>query len=101
MYKINVITEVRQDLKILTDEILYEVLDYFNKYKTDPYKYSKPLYNQGGLDLQGYRKTYVAKATYRVVLKVEDGIAEIVEVVAVGKRENRQVYKEASNRINK
>ena len=101
MYKLNIINEAMEDIRSLSDEILYEVLDYLNKYQTDPYKYSKPLYNQGGLNLQGYRKTYVANATYRIVIKIKDDVAEIVEVITVGKRENKLVYKEAYSRINK
>lgn len=99
MYKVTHLPDVEEDLIGLPVEVVKEVISYFDKYETDPYKYSKPLYNQGGLNLQGYRKTYVANATYRIVLKVEDGVAKIVEVVAVGSREDKKVYIEAYNRI--
>ncbi len=99
MYKIIPFDEVEDDLFILPDEIVKEVLDYLHKFQTDPYKYSKPLYNQGGLNLQGYRKTYIANAQYRIVSKIEEDKVKIVEVVAVGKRENKEVYKKASKRI--
>lgn len=101
MYKLIVISEAEADLEKLPDDVLLEVFDYFAKYETDPYKYSSKLYNQGTLNLEGYRKTYVANAAYRIVLKVEDGVAKIVEVVAVGERKDKAVYEEAYARIYK
>jgi len=101
MYKIIPFREVEDDLMVLPDKIVNEVLDYFEKYKVDPYKYSKPLYNQSNINLKGYRKTYVANATYRIVIQIEDEIAKIVEVVAVGSRKDKQIYIKASTRINK
>lgn len=100
MYNIEFHPKVfEDDFEKLSDEVLKEVLSYFEKYKTEPLKYSTKLYNHGSINLEGYRKTYVANATYRIVLKVENNIAKIVEVVAVGKRENKEVYTEAFNRI--
>ena len=101
MYKVMVISEAEGDLDKLPDDVLFEVLDYFSKYETDPYKYSSKLYNQGSLNLEGYRKTYVANAVYRIVIKIEDKVAKIVEVVAVGEREKKTVYEEAYSRIYK
>ena len=99
MYQINFYSEIPKDLDELSDEIASEVRDYFKKFKTDPYKYTMPLHNQGGLNLQGYRKTYVANAQYRIVSKIEEDMVKIVEIVAVGKREDKEVYKEATKRI--
>ena len=89
MYNIEFYPEIKKDLDQLSNEIAKEVRDYFFKYKTEPFEYSKPLYNQGNLNLKGYRKTYVANATSRIVIKIENNVAKIVEVVAVGKRENK------------
>ncbi len=99
MYKVIPFPEVEDDLFVLPEEILKEVLVYLHKFQTDPYKYTKPLYNQGGLNLQGYRKTYVADAKYRIISKIEENQVKIVEVVVVGKREDKEVYKEASKRV--
>ncbi len=101
MYKLEYFREVENDLMSLSDKILDEVFDYFNKYQEDPHKYSSKLYNQGNINLDGYRKTYVANVTYRIVFKIEDGITKIVEVVAVGKREDKQVYQDAHTQITK
>jgi len=99
MYRLKFHKGIRSDLSVLPIDILDEVTYYFKEYKTDPYRYSQKLYNQGTLHLEGYRKTYLANATYRIVLKIEDNIAKIVEVVAVGKREDMQVYRDAYERV--
>ena len=101
MYKVQISPEVEQDLVELPDAVLKEVFEYFGLFELDPIKHSGKLHNQGQLKLEGYRKTYVAKATYRIVIKIEDGVAKIVEVVAVGKRDNKEVYIAAHERINK
>ena len=101
MYKLTYIPGAKEDLFALPENILLEVLQYLEKFKTEPLKNSSRLNNQGGLNLDGYRKTYVAKATYRIIFKLEDGVAKIVEVVAVGKRDNKEVYITAHERINK
>jgi mRNA interferase RelE/StbE len=90
-----------EDFEKLPDEILREVNEYFQKYKQDPFWHSSKLYNLGNLNLKGYRKTYVANATYRIIIKIENNITKVVEVVAVGQRQSKKVYKEAFKRIQK
>ena len=99
MYKLIFHKEVFSDLDKLSDKIALEVKNYFKKYQTDPHKYSQELENLDGLNLQGYRKTYLAGATYRIVFKIEENKIKIVEVIAVGKREDKQVYKNAYRRV--
>lgn len=101
MYNVIITDEVYDDLEILPDEILKEIFSYFEKYETSPLKYSQKLYNKFGLELEGYRKTYVYNASYRIIIKIEDKIAKIVEVVAVGQRQDLEVYKEAHKRVSK
>lgn len=101
MYSIEFHPEVFEDFEKLSDEVLKEVAEYFQKYKQDPFKYSSKLYNLENLNLEGYRKTYIANATYRIVIKIEKNIAKVVEVVAVGQRQNKKVYEEAFKRIQK
>ncbi len=95
MYKLLFHPLVTKDLDELSDEIAKEVFLYFVKYKSDPYKYSLPLYNQGNIKLQGYRKTYVADASHRIIIKIENNIAKVVKVVAIGSRKNKEVYHKA------
>ena len=99
MYKIKYHLEVKSDFLKINDDVLKEVLDYIKKFKTDPYKYSSKLYNQNNMNLSGYRKTYICNAKYRIISKIEDGVLNIVEIIAVGERKNLSVYKEAFKRI--
>lgn len=100
MYQLKYFDEVEADLDALDDKIYDEVVGYFEKYKTSPFAYSQPLNDQCGLDLRGYRKTYVANATCRIILRIENGITNIVSVIAVGDRDQKRVYFEAYQRIN-
>lgn len=101
MFKIEYFSEAKSDILNLPKEVLAEVKTYLKKYETSPLKYSQKLYNKFGLELEGYRKTYVYNASYRIIIKVEDKIAKIVEVVAVGQRQDLEVYKEAHKRVSK
>lgn len=101
MYKLKYFDEVEGDLDALDEQTYDEVVSYFEKYKINPIAYSQPLHEQDKLDLRGYRKTYVANATYRIILKVQNDIAQIVHVVAVGERDQKKVYLEAFLRITK
>lgn len=101
MFKVEYHPEVKSDLVALPLNILQKVADYFKKYENDHFKYSSKLHNLGKLNLEGYRKTYVANATYRIVIKIENNVAKIVEVVAVGKRQSKEVNEEAFRRIQK
>jgi len=89
--------ELFNDLELLPDEVFEEVDEYLSiKFKEDPYKYTQELYG----NLKGYRKTYIANATYRIVSKIVDNKIKIVQIVAIGKRQDLEVYKEAFRRLN-
>ncbi|AFL67364.1 type II toxin-antitoxin system RelE family toxin [Sulfurospirillum barnesii] len=100
MYSIETLEEVEDDLLLLPKEVLVEALAYFDKYKTNPFQYSQPLENKGGRDLRGCRKTYIANATYRIILQVEKGVAKIVSIICVGERNNMDAYNTAHARLN-
>ncbi len=99
VYKLKFFSEVEEDLDALSDKVYDEVADYFEKLKKEPFAYSQPLFNQGALQLKGYRKVYLANATYRIIIRIDNGVAHIVQIVAVGKREDKQVYIDAFSRI--
>ena len=57
----------------------------------------KKLGNKQGHDLTGYRKMYADRKKIRIVYKiVEEKI--LVQIIAIGKRDNLKVYKKAANR---
>ncbi|MEA1967237.1 MAG: hypothetical protein U9N77_03340 [Thermodesulfobacteriota bacterium] len=58
----------------------------------------KKLGNQQGLDLTGYRKMYADRKKIRIVYKIVEKKI-LVQIIAIGKRDNMKVYKKAANRI--
>lgn len=69
----------------------------------------KALKNLDGINLEGYYAIYVHEAKYRIVytkinnsyeiVNIKEANKPIAELVAIGKRNNKEVYKEAFERI--
>ena len=95
-YKLSVKQEVRKDLSKLSSAQKILVYKQFKKLQTSP-ELGKLLGNKSGYDLSGYRKMYVDKKKIRIVYSIVEEIIT-VEVVAVGKREDMDVYRKAWER---
>ncbi len=96
-YKIVVKREVEDDLKKLTKAQKILVFKQFKKLESSP-QLGVQLGNRAGFDLSGLRKLYVDKKKIRIVYRIyEEQI--VVEVIAVGKREDMKVYAEANRRV--
>ena len=96
-YKIVVKREVADDLKKLTKAQKILVFKQFKKLESSP-QLGVQLGNRAGFDLSGLRKLYVDKKKIRIVYRIyEEQI--VVEVIAVGKREDMKVYAEANRRV--
>lgn|SRR5574344_1015054 len=100
MYKITYHKYIEDDFLSLPKDVLKEAFSYIKKLEKDYFKYSKPLYNMEGRNLQDCRKTYFYNAEYRIVSKIENNTIKIVSIIAVGKREGFEVYNMANDRIN-
>jgi mRNA interferase RelE/StbE len=73
------------------------ILKQIKKISKTPYS-GKELGNKNGFDLSGYRKVYADRKKIRIVYKIlEEKI--LIQIIAVGKRDNMKVYKKAANRI--
>lgn len=101
MFELDFHKDIQEDLDKLPDDVYDETYQMLKKLQKDYFKYSKPLYNKQGRNLQDCRKTYFYNAEYRIVSKLEDNTVKIVNIIAVGKRENLEVYNLANERINK
>ena len=99
-YKLYVKKEVEEkDLPALSHSQRMLVYKQFKKLQASP-ELGTLLGNKNGYNLSGCRKLYVDKKKIRIVYRiVEERI--IVEVIAVGKREDMTVYALASERIEK
>ncbi len=54
--------------------------------------------NKNGYDLSGYRKMYACKKQIRIVYSVVETVL-LVNIIAIGKREDMEVYKTAADRV--
>ena len=68
-----------------------------DKLKTYPLL-GEELGNKNGYDLTGYRKMYACKKQIRIVYSVVENVL-LVNIIAIGKREEMEVYKTASERV--
>jgi len=96
-YKVVLKKEADDDLSDLSYSQKILIFKQFEKLKTSP-QLGIPLGKKAGYDLTGYRKMYANKKQLRIVYKIVDNEI-IVEVIAIGKRDDMEVYKKASDRI--
>ncbi|MCI7798188.1 MAG: type II toxin-antitoxin system RelE/ParE family toxin [Spirochaetia bacterium] len=68
-----------------------------DKLKTSPIL-GEELGNKNGYDLSGYRKMYACKKQIRIVYSVAENIL-VVKIIAIGKREDMEVYATAAERV--
>lgn len=96
------------DLKILPNNVRKECFEKLGELEKNIHL-GKALKNLDGINLQGYHSLYFHEAKYRIVYKKINSSIEIItiketekpkaELVAIGKRNNKEVYKEAFKRI--
>ena len=96
-YKLELLLEAHEDLAEFSNRERILVYKQFKKIQKSP-ELGMLLGNKNGYDLSECRKMYADNKKIRIVYKiVEDRI--IVEVIAVGKRNEMEVYKKASKRV--
>ena len=96
-YKLELLLEAHEDLAEFSNRERILVYKQFKKIQKSP-ELGTLLGNKNGYDLSGCRKMYADNKKIRTVYKiVEERI--IVEVIAVGKRNEMEVYKKASKRV--
>lgn len=96
MYEIKYHPLVEADLKQLNNSVRLEVFKKLKKIQQTP-ELGKPLGNKNNMNLTGLLKVYVAKKQVRIVYEIIDNIL-VVKVMAIGKRESMEVYKQAEER---
>ncbi len=98
MYDIKLHPKIEKDLKGLDQNLRIQVLKKIKQIQKNP-EVGLPLGNKNNLNLSGLKKIYVAKKKIRIVYKIENNVLSIVYVIAIGKRDDMEVYKKASKRI--
>jgi len=98
MYEIQFHPLVEDDLRKLNNSVRIEVFKKLKKIQKSP-ELGILLGNKNSMNLSGFRKVYVSKKQVRIVYEIVDDVL-VVKVIAVGKREDMQVYKEVQKRKN-
>ena len=96
-YKLELLLAAHEDLSEFSNREKILIYKQFKKIQKSP-ELGILLGNKNGYDLSGCRKMYADNKKIRIVYKIiEDKI--IIEVIAVGKRNEMEVYKKASKRV--
>lgn len=96
MYKIKYHPLVEEDLGQLNNSVCIEVFKKLKKIQQSP-ELGQLLGNKNNMNLSGLRKVYVAKKQVRIIYEIIDNIL-VVKVIAIGRREDMEVYKLSEQR---
>jgi len=97
LYKIIFHPEAQKELLSLDGSVKIAVLKQIKKLEQFP-QLGELLGNKHGYDLTNYRKLYAQKKSIRIIYSIiEEQI--IVKIIAIGRREDFEVYKDANDRI--
>ncbi len=94
-WKVKFLTGAEKDFNALDGSVKKAVLKQLVKLETNPF-YGDVLGNKAGIDLSGYFKLYADSKRIRIVYTV---VGDTVEIIAIDKREDMEVYKTALKRI--
>jgi len=97
MYAVEFHEDVKKDLKELGHSTTALVLKKLRKISQNPLV-GNELGNKANNNLVGFRKVYVENKRVRIVYKIIDAKIEVF-VIAVGRRDDMEVYKKAQDRI--
>jgi len=97
LYEIVLKDEADEELAKLTSTERTLVFKQFKKIVASP-ELGSTLGNRAGYNLSGYRKMYADRKRIRIVYRVVEQQI-VVEIVAIGKRDEMEVYKNASERV--
>lgn len=96
MYELKYHPLIEKDLKQLNNSVRIEVFKKILKIQKSP-ELGEALGNKNGMNLSGLKKMYVAKKQIRIVYEIIENLV-VIKVLAIGKREDMEVYKEAVSR---
>ncbi len=96
-YSVTLTADAAEDFRRLNGSLKQPVAKQLKKLETSPLL-GEHLGNKAGLDLTGYYRLYAAKKDIRIVYRIIEQEV-IVEIVAIGKREELAVYRTSRKRI--
>jgi mRNA interferase RelE/StbE len=99
MYNFKFYEEAEKDLSKLNNSVKKLFAKKLSQIIKNP-EIGKDLGNKNNLNLSGLKKVYFDNKKYRIVYEIKENEI-IVHIIAVGKRDDMKVYKEAANRYEK
>lgn len=99
MYNLKFYKEAEKDLSKLNNSVKKLFVKKLSQIIKNP-ELGKDLGNKNNLNLSGLKKVYFDNKRYRIVYEIIENEI-IIHIVAIGKRDDMKVYKEASNRYKK
>jgi len=99
MYDFKFYEEAEKDLSKLNNSVKKLFAKKLSQIILNP-EIGKDLGNKNNFNLSGLKKVYFDNKKYRIVYEIKEKEI-IIYIIAVGKRENMKVYKEAANRYEK
>ena len=99
MYDFKFYEEAEKDLSKLNNSIKKLFVKKLSQIIKNP-EIGKDLGNKNNLKLSGLKKVYFDNKKYRIVYEIKENEI-IIHIIAIGKRENMKVYKEAAKRYEK
>ncbi len=97
IYSLKLHDGTKKDLNQLDNNLRLLVFKKLKKLQQNP-DMGLPLGNKANFNLSGFKKIYVSAKKVRIVYKIENDILSIF-IIAIGKRDDMEVYKKASKRI--
>jgi mRNA interferase RelE/StbE len=97
IYKIELFPEAESDILMLDKSTRILVFKQLKKIEKSP-ELGELLGNKAGYELSGCRKMYADNKRIRIVYRIVDEKI-VVEVIAVGERDDMAVYRVASGRL--
>ncbi|MGE4400021.1 MAG: type II toxin-antitoxin system RelE/ParE family toxin [Campylobacterales bacterium] len=98
-YEIEFHEEALEEFLSLDGSVRKLVAKQIKKISASP-QLGEELGNKNGIDLTGCRKMYVDQKRVRIVYEIIERKV-VVHIVAIGKREEMQVYKDALKRLDR
>ncbi len=99
MYEYKFYKEAEKDLGKLNNSVKELFAKKLSQIIKNP-NIGKDLGNKNNLKLAGLKKVYFDNKRYRIVYEVKEKEI-IIHIIAIGKRDNMKVYKQADERYNK
>jgi mRNA interferase RelE/StbE len=99
-YKVELIPEAGDDFNNVDGSVKKQIAKKIDSLSENPFL-GDHLGNKFGIDLTGFYKLYAIKKKYRIVYHFVGDRLEIVEIIAIGKRDKEEVYRLVAKRLKK